>query len=87
MRQWPRVALGAVAPIVRKPVEAQLDKQYPRRPRQRARCVVLPDKTTCQLTGIESFNPADATLTQLQHLLMIELTRVFAQSVQEKLEL
>ena len=37
--------------------------------------VVLPDKTTCQLTGIESFDPADATLTQLQHVLVIELKK------------
>jgi hypothetical protein len=37
--------------------------------------VVLPDKTTCQLTGIESFDPADPTLTQLQHILLIELKK------------
>lgn len=37
--------------------------------------VVLADETTCQLTGIESFDPADSTLTQLQHVLLIELKK------------
>lgn len=37
--------------------------------------VVLPDKTTCQLTGIESFDRADATLIQLQQVLLIELKK------------
>lgn len=37
--------------------------------------IVLPDKTTCQLTGIESFDPADPTLTQIQHILLIELKK------------
>ncbi len=37
--------------------------------------VILPDKTTCQLTGIESFDPADPTLTQMQHILLIELKK------------
>ena len=37
--------------------------------------IVLPDKTTCQLTGIESFDPADPTLTQMQHILLIELKK------------
>lgn len=37
--------------------------------------VVLPDKTTCQLTGIESFDPADPTLTQMQNILLIELKK------------
>lgn len=37
--------------------------------------VVLPDKTTCQITGLESFDPADPTLTQLQHVLLIELKK------------
>ena len=43
--------------------------------RNRPDVVVLPDKTTCQLTGIESFDPADPTLTQLQHVLVIELKK------------
>lgn len=37
--------------------------------------VVLPDKTTCQVTGIELFDPADPILTQLQHVLLIELKK------------
>ena len=37
--------------------------------------VVLPDKTSCQLTGIEAFDPADPTLTQLQNILLIELKK------------
>lgn len=37
--------------------------------------VVLPDKTTCQLSGIESFDPTDPTLTQMQHILLIELKK------------
>lgn len=37
--------------------------------------VVLSDRTTCQLTGIESFDPGDPTLTQMQHILLIELKK------------
>lgn len=37
--------------------------------------VVLPERTTCQLTGIESFDRADPTLTQFQHILLIELKK------------
>ena len=37
--------------------------------------MVLPDKTSCQLTGIEVFDPADPTLTQLQNILLIELKK------------
>jgi hypothetical protein len=37
--------------------------------------VVLADKTTCQLTGIESFDPAVPTLTQMQNILLIELKK------------
>lgn len=37
--------------------------------------VVLPDKVTCQLTGIESFDPFDPTLMQMQHILLIELKK------------
>jgi Histidine kinase-, DNA gyrase B-, and HSP90-like ATPase len=43
--------------------------------RNRPDVVVLPDKTTCQLTGIESFDPADSTIVQLQHVLVIELKK------------
>lgn len=37
--------------------------------------VVLPDKTTCQLTGIESFDPSDPTLVRMQYVLLIELKK------------
>lgn len=37
--------------------------------------VVLPDRTTVQLTGIETFDPADPTMVQLQHVLLIELKK------------
>lgn len=43
--------------------------------RHRPDIVVLPDKTTWQLTGIESFDPADPTLTRLQYVLVIELKK------------
>jgi hypothetical protein len=43
--------------------------------RNRPDVVVLPDKSTCQLTGIESFDLADPTIVQLQHVLVIELKR------------
>ncbi|HBX0750226.1 ATP-binding protein [Enterobacter hormaechei] len=43
--------------------------------RKRPDIVVLPDNTTCQLTGLESFDPMDPTLTQLQHVLLIELKK------------
>lgn len=43
--------------------------------RNRPDIVVLPDKTTWQMTGVESFDPADATLTQIQHVLVIELKK------------
>jgi hypothetical protein len=43
--------------------------------RNRPDIVVLPDKTTWQMTGVESFDPADATLMQMQHVLIIELKR------------
>lgn len=37
--------------------------------------VVLPDKTTVQLTCLESFNPSDATLIELRQVLLIELKK------------
>lgn len=43
--------------------------------RNRPDIVVLPDKTSCQLVGIESFDPADPTLMQLHNVLLIELKK------------
>jgi len=43
--------------------------------RRRPDIVVLPEKTTVQMTGIESFDPSDPTLIQLQNILLIELKR------------
>lgn len=43
--------------------------------RNRPDIVVLPEKTTWQITGIESFDPADTTLTYMQSILVIELKR------------
>lgn len=43
--------------------------------RRRPDIVVLPEKTTWQMTGIESFDPVDSTLTRIQHVLVIELKK------------
>ncbi|MEC8569253.1 MAG: ATP-binding protein, partial [Pseudomonadota bacterium] len=43
--------------------------------RNRPDIVVLPEKTTLQMTGIESFDPTEPTLTHLQHVLLIELKK------------
>ncbi|MDR1646498.1 MAG: ATP-binding protein [Zoogloeaceae bacterium] len=43
--------------------------------RNRPDIVVLPEKTTWQMTGIESFAPVDATLTRLERILVIELKK------------
>lgn len=43
--------------------------------RYRPDIVVLPEKTTWQMTGIESFDPIDTTLTRIQHVLVIELKK------------
>jgi hypothetical protein len=43
--------------------------------RNRPDVIVLPDKTTLQLSGIEGFDHSDPTLTQLQHVLIIELKK------------
>lgn len=43
--------------------------------RNRPDIVVLPDRTMVQLTGIESFDPADPTIAQMQHILLIELKK------------
>jgi hypothetical protein len=43
--------------------------------KRRPDIVVLPDKTTWQMTALEGFDPADPTLTQLQQILVIELKK------------
>jgi len=43
--------------------------------RNRPDIVVLPDKTTWQMTGVESFDPTDTTIIQMQHVLVIELKK------------
>lgn len=43
--------------------------------RNRPDIVVLPDKVTLQLVGIEAFDPADSTVVQMQHVLLIELKK------------
>lgn len=43
--------------------------------RQRPDIVVLPDRTSWQMTGIESFDPCDPTITRIQHVLVIELKK------------
>ncbi|MFQ2681152.1 ATP-binding protein [Aeromonas caviae] len=43
--------------------------------RNRPDIVVLPEKSTWQMTGIESFDPIDPTLVQMQHVLVIELKK------------
>lgn len=43
--------------------------------RNRPDVVLLPDKTSWQITGVESFDPADTTITQIQNILVIELKK------------
>ena len=43
--------------------------------RNRPDIVVLPEDTSWQMTGIESFDPADATITRMQQVLVIELKK------------
>lgn len=62
--------LQTVARDLFKSTEAQFINE-----RNRPDIVVLSDKTTCQITGLESFDPADPMLTQLQHVLLIELKK------------
>lgn len=62
--------LQTVAKVLFKSSDAQFINE-----KNRPDIVVLPDKTTCQLTGIESFDRADATLLQLQQVLIIELKK------------
>ena len=64
------VTLQTVARELFKSTEAQFINQ-----RHRPDIVVLPDKTTWQMTGIESFDPVDPTLTQIQQVLVIELKK------------
>ncbi len=64
------VTLQTVARELFKRTEAQFINE-----RHRPDIVVLPEKTTWQMTGIESFDPVDPTLTQMQHVLVIELKK------------
>lgn len=64
------VTLQTVARELFKSTEAQFINE-----RHRPDIVVLPDKTTWQMTGIESFDPVDTTLTRMQHVLVIELKK------------
>jgi hypothetical protein len=64
------VTLKTVASELFKNTEAQFIND-----RNRPDIVVLPDKTTWQMTGLESFEHADPTLTQMQHVLVIELKK------------
>ncbi|NHC07893.1 ATP-binding protein [Azonexus fungiphilus] len=64
------VTLQTVARELFNSTEAQFINE-----RNRPDIVVLPEKTTWQMTGIESFDPSDPTLTQLQHILVIELKK------------
>lgn len=43
--------------------------------RRRPDIVVLPEKTSIQLTGIETFDHTDPSITKLQHILLIELKK------------
>ena len=43
--------------------------------RKRPDVVVLPDRSTVQLVGIEQFDPQDASLAQMQSILLIELKK------------
>lgn len=62
--------LQTVARELFKSAEAQFINE-----RHRPDIVVLPEKLTWQMTGIESFDPFDPTLTQIQHVLVIELKK------------
>jgi hypothetical protein len=64
------VTLQTVARELFKRSEAQFINE-----RHRPDIVVLPEKTTWQMTGIESFDLVDSTLTQMQHVLVIELKK------------
>jgi hypothetical protein len=64
------VTLQTVARELFKSQDAQFINE-----RHRPDIVVLPEKTTWQMTGIESFDPVDPTLTSIQHVLVIELKK------------
>lgn len=64
------VTLQTVARELFKSTRAQFINE-----RHRPDIVVLPEKTTWQMTGIESFDPVDPTLTRMQHVLVIELKK------------
>jgi hypothetical protein len=64
------VTLQTVARELFKSQDAQFINE-----RHRPDIVVLPEKTTWQMTGIESFDPVDPTLTRIQHVLVIELKK------------
>lgn len=62
--------LQTIAHELFKSTEAQFINE-----RNRPDIVVLPDKTTLQITGIESFDLADPALIQLHQVLLIELKK------------
>ena len=64
------VTLKTVARELFKSTEAQFINE-----RHRPDIVVLPEKTTWQMIGIESFDPIDPTIMQMQHVLVIELKK------------
>jgi len=64
------VTLQTVARELFKSTDAQFINE-----RHRPDIVVLPEKTTWQMTGIDSFDPVDPTLMQMQHVLVIELKK------------
>ena len=64
------VTLRTVARELFKSTEAQFINE-----RHRPDIVVLPEKTTWQMTGIESFDLVDTTLTRMQNVLVIELKK------------
>jgi hypothetical protein len=64
------VSLQKVARELFKNTVAEFDN-----PRKRPDIVVLPDKTTIELTGIEAFDIADPTVSRIQNILLIELKK------------
>jgi hypothetical protein len=64
------VTLQTVARELFKTNEAQFINE-----RNRPDIVVLAEKTTWQMTGIETFDPFDSTLMKMQHVLVIELKK------------
>ena len=64
------VTLQTVARELFNSTEAQFINE-----RHRPDIVVLPEKATWQMTGIESFDPVDTTLTRMQQVLVIELKK------------